>query len=501
MSDAGFGQDKRERLERLLRYRSRRAIPRRLRQSPAPLSFAQERLWFLDRYEPRSPFYNVPLAFRLSGALNVAALERALCELLERHEALRTRFAIVDGAPVQVIDPHRGFTLPIDDLSGVPAPEAEALRLADGEAVRPMDVFNGPLFHARLLRLGAGEHALLLTLNQFIADGWSLAVLLREIGALYARCLNSAAPPLPQLPVQYADYAIWERAVLTGETLARELAYWKRQLRGAPHVLNLPVDRPRRAVCTHAGGRQAVTLPSGVVRALTELSRSESASLFMTLLTAYQTLLARFTRQQDILVAAPVAGRKRREIEGLIGVFTNLLVLRADCSRGQSFRGLVGQVRDSTLSAYAHQDLPFHLLVEELRPDRTTGHMPLAQVAFNFQNAVTPAPRLPGLLMRPMFVEHADNGGESVEPEHVRAFRSSNHAVKFDLALFTWPHGDELRGHLEYNSDIFDAETMRALIARYQSLLEAIAADPDCRLADLSIADGSSNWHATDWSI
>ncbi|MGH8727040.1 MAG: condensation domain-containing protein, partial [Burkholderiales bacterium] len=305
------------------------------------------------------------------------------------------------------------------------------------------------------------------------------------IAALYAKCLSAAASPLPQLPIQYADYAIWQRSVFSAETLERELAYWKQRLHGAPDVLDLPTDRPRRAVCAYAGGRQAVTLPSGLMRALTELSQSEGVSLFMTLLAAYQALLAQFTEQKDILVAAPIAGRNRRETESLIGVFTNVLVLRADCSGDQSFRGLLGRARDTTLSAYAHQDLPFHLLVEELQPEWIAGLMPLAQVSFNFQNVAVPAPRLPGLLLRPILVEHIDASDESVEPEHVRAFRSSNHAVKFDLALFTWPHGDELRGHLEYNRDLFEAKTIEELVAHYKALLEAIATKPDRRLADL----------------
>ncbi|HVR96499.1 MAG TPA: amino acid adenylation domain-containing protein, partial [Thermoanaerobaculia bacterium] len=318
------------------------------RDGDLPLSFAQQRLWFLDQLEPGSAAYNIPLAVRLSGELSAGALAEVFAGIVRRHEALRTTFTAREGRPVQVIGPPR-VELPVVDLSHVS--EQEALRLAREEARRPFDLQRGPLLRLALLRLGDREHVLLLTLHHIVSDGWSMGVLLREIAALYAGAV------LPELPVQYADFAVWQRRWLEGEVLEAQLAYWKGQLAGAPRVLELPLDRPRPAVQTFGGAVLPVRLP-----AVRELCRREGATPFMVLLAAWATVLGRHAGQEDVLVGTPIAGRNRREIEGLIGFFVNTLVLRTDLSGSPGFAGLVGRVRRAALDGYTHQDVPFERL-------------------------------------------------------------------------------------------------------------------------------------------
>ncbi|HPL30629.1 MAG TPA: amino acid adenylation domain-containing protein, partial [Anaerolineae bacterium] len=434
-----------------------------------PLSFAQQRLWFLDQLEPGSAAYNVPEAVRLSGPLDVAALERCLNEVVRRHEVLRTVVATADGRPYQEIAPDLRVDLALSDLTGLPEAgrEAEALRLAGEEAARPFDLAHGPLMRARLLRLAADEHVVLLTLHHIVCDEWSSSILVEEVAALYAASAAGQAAPLAELPIQYADYACWQRSWLQGEVLDEQLTYWKQQLAGAPELLPLPADRPRPAVQTFRGAYQSFEVPSEVTQGLQALSRQEGATMFMALLAAFQTLLARYTGQDDISVGTPIAGRNRAELEGLIGFFVNTLVLRGDLAGEPSFRELVRRTREAALGAYAHQDVPFEMLVDALQPVRDLSHSPLFQVMFVLQNAPLRVRELPGLTMRRV--------------------ESSSGTAKFDLTLFMEEAGDRLGGAVEYNADLFDAATIARFIGHFQALLAAAVADPDGRVARLPL--------------
>ena len=346
------------------------------------------------------------------------------------------------------------------------------------------------MLRAGVLRLGAEEHVLLLTYHHTCGDYWSAAIFFRELAAFYGAFREGTSVSLPQLPIQYADFAHSQREWLLGDVLEQLLAYWRRQLRGAPEVLQLPTDRPRPPVYTYSGGWQTLTLPSGLTQALMKLSRSEGASLFMVLLAAYQTLLAQFSDCEHMLVGAPIAGRNRAETENLIGVFINTLVLRADLSANPTFRELVRQARETTLGAYAHQDLPFDLLVKELRPKRNPDRPMLVQTSFNWQNVVPmAAPKLPGLRLRPFDATDAGDANldEAIEGRHSRAFLSHNQTVKFDLTLFMWSQAEEVHGGFEYNTDLFEAKTIEDLIAHYKILLDAVVMNPDRRLADLPL--------------
>ncbi|HEX2077834.1 MAG TPA: condensation domain-containing protein, partial [Longimicrobium sp.] len=374
------------------------AIPAR-GEGPAPLSFSQRRLWFLDRMEPGNVFYNLPNAVRLRGALDVPALERALGEIVRRHEALRTTFAEADGSPVQVIAPFGGFALPVEDLSGLGEAdrEAAARRRVGEEAARPFDLSAGPLFRAGLLRLGAEDHVLLLSMHHIVSDGWSLGVLLRELSALYAAYREGRESPLPELPVQYADYAVWQHEQLAGGVLDRQLAYWRERLADAPALLELPTDHPRPAVQTYRGATVPVELSVELLERLQALGRSEGATLYMTLLAAFQVLLSKYSGSKDIVVGTSIAGRTRKEFEELIGFFVNTLVLRTDLSGDPSFRETLRRVREATLGAYVHQELPFEKLVAELQPERSLSHSPLFQVVFSLQDRNQPVGGLAGL--------------------------------------------------------------------------------------------------------
>jgi hypothetical protein len=365
-----------------------------------PASFAQARLWFLDRLFPGNPFYNVSAALRLTGSLNKTALEQTFNEIVRRHEALRTTFRMLEGQLVQVIapvetyptlrEPLRGTgtaspnrrnvstLLAIIDLRFLSAAEkeAETRRLATQERSRPFDLSSEPLLRVMLLQLDSSEHVLLLNLHHIICDGWSIGVLIRELGSLYTAFSNNQPSPLPELPIQYADFADWQREWLQGEVLETQLAYWKQQLDNIP-LLNLPTNRPRPATPTYRGATQFLELPKNLSEKLEALSQREGVTLFMTLLAAFQTLLYRYTQQSDIVVGSAIANRNRYEIEGLIGFFVNSLVLRTNLSGNPTFLELLDRVREVALGAYAHQDLPFEKLVEELHPERNLSHHPL----------------------------------------------------------------------------------------------------------------------------
>jgi amino acid adenylation domain-containing protein len=450
------------------------------RGGPLPLSFAQERLWFLDRLEPGSAFYNIPAALRLGGALDLPALESALGEVVRRHEALRTVFAEVDGAPAQAVVPFGGFALPTEDLSqlGDGEREAEAGRRAAADAARPFDLAAGPLFRATLLRLADDDHVLLLCLHHAVGDAWSLDVLFRELSTLYGAFREGGESPLPALPVQYGDFAVWQREQLRGEALERQLAWWRERMAGAPALLELPTDRPRPPVQTYRGATERVELSAELLAGLQALARGEGATLFMTLLAAWQALLARYAATDDVVVGSPIAGRTRRETEGLIGFFLNTLVLRTDLSGDPTFREALRRVREATLGAYEHQEVPFERLVEELQPERSLSHAPLFQVMLVLQEP-----------------ERSGGGFAGLELSRVG---SASGTAKFDLTLALARHPGGLAGTLEYATDLFDRATARRMIAHLGRVLERATSDPDARLAGLDLLDGAERAQVID---
>jgi amino acid adenylation domain-containing protein len=435
-----------------------------LRDGDLPLSFAQQRLWFLDKLDPDSPFYAIPVALRLEGPLDVRAFEQSLQEIIRRHEALRTTFPTVEGQPRQRVSAEGAVPLRTVNLDAAPpeAQQAEVRRLAEEEARQPFSLARGPLLRATLLRLSGQSHVLLWTMHHIVSDGWSLGVLVQELGALYQAFAAGRPSPLPELAIQYADFAVWQRQWLAGEVLEAQLAYWKQELAGAPSALELPTDRPRPAVQTHRGASHPVRLPRALSNALLVLSRQEGVMLFMTLLAAFQTLLFRYTGQEDIVVGSPIAGRTRAETEALIGLFVNTLVLRTRLSGELTFRELLGRVREMTLRAYAHQDVPFEKLVEELMSERDLARSPLFQVMFVLQNV--PMPALPSgeLRLTPVEVERT--------------------TAKFDLTLSLAETEGQIQGALEYSTDLFDPATIERMARHYQTLLEGIVAAPERRL-------------------
>ncbi|HEU0052705.1 MAG TPA: condensation domain-containing protein, partial [Longimicrobium sp.] len=422
-----------------------------------------------DRLEPGSAVYNIPVAWRLGGALDEAVLERALGEVVRRHEALRTTFADVDGSPVQVVAPFGGFALPVEDLSGLGEADREAaLRGRAGEeARRAFDLSAGPLFRAALLRLDAEEHVLLFSMHHIVSDGWSMGVLFRELSALYAAYHEGRESPLPELPVQYADYAVWQREQLAGEVLDRQLAYWKEQLSGAPELLELPTDHPRPPVRTYRGATVPVDLPLDLLERLQALGRSEGATLYMVLLGAFQLLLSKYSGSEDIVVGSPIAGRTRREVEELIGFFVNTLVLRTDLSGDPGFREVLRRVREATLGAYAHQDVSFEKLVVELRPERSLSHSPLFQVMFTLQDA--------------------GGGGGALQGLKVSGVGAAVEVAKFDLSLDVTATSQGLRGALNYSTDLFERGTVDRMLGHLARVLEQVAADADVRLSQVEL--------------
>jgi amino acid adenylation domain-containing protein len=486
---AALSPEKRALLEALLKKKGAAApegIPRRAQAGPAPLTFQQERLWYLDQLDPGRGAYNIPSAQLLRGPLDVDALRRALTEVVRRHESLRTVFRADDGAPVQIALPPYDVALPVDDLSAIPLDDraAEMLRLVREEAARPFDLAAGPPFRAGLLRLAPEQHVLLMTLHHAVGDGWSLGVLFREVSALYGAFVDGKPSPLPPLPVQYADFAAWQRRHLAGDALGKELAWWRERLAGAPSVLELPTDRPRPAVASGRGGRERHVFSPELLAELQALARAEQATLFHVLLAAFSLLLSRYAGQDDVLVGSPVAGRKHPESEGLIGFFVNTLVLRTDLGGDPTFRQLLARVRQQTLDAHAHPDLPFERVVEELNPERSRSHTPLFQVMFVLQNSLGGRTTMPGV--------------------EVQAVDGITPAAKFDLTLSMMEVSRGLHATLDYAADLFDADTVRRMMANLGVLLRAAAADPDARLSALPLlADDEAErvlrgWNAAD---
>src|SRR5690349_23200453 len=451
-------------------------IPRRQARSFVPLSFAQQRLWFLHQLEPESIAYNMPTALRLTGGLNTAALEWSINEIIRRHESLRTTFRLVDDQPVQVIAEQLTLKIPIVDLR-----EVEVMRLATEEAQRPFDLETGPLVRARLLRLNAEEWVLIFTMHHIIADGWSMGVLVNELAALYQSFIEEQPAPLAELPVQYADFAEWQREWLTEGNLERQLQYWKQQLSGELPVLEFPTDRVRPPRQSFRGAVRRFALAEELSAGIKSLARQEGATLFMTLVAAFQSLLHRYTNQTDILVGTGIANRNRSELESLIGFFVNTLVLRTDFSGGPTFRELLGRVRDLTLAAYAHQDLPFERVVEELQPARDLSRNPIFQVSFALQNAPLQELELPGLTLR------------------TQEFESLT--TRFDLECHVWDVDGGLQGFLFYSTDLFDEATIDRLLSHYRRFLEEVVADPDQRVSEIEfLSDDEQRKLLVEWN-
>jgi amino acid adenylation domain-containing protein/non-ribosomal peptide synthase protein (TIGR01720 family) len=434
-----------------------------------PLSFAQQRLWFLDQLEPGSAFYNLPAVMHLNGLLNIAALEKALNEIVARHEILRTTFGNVDGRPVQRVAEALRLEVPLVKLTSLPATEqaARVQQLIDEAAQRPFNLAEGPLLRVQLLQLSGREYVLLMTMHHIISDGWSMGVLMREMGQLYIAYVNGRPSPLAKLPLQYADYAIWQQHWLRGEVLENHLDFWRRQLTGAPVVLELPADSPRPPVQTHGGANLRFELPGELSQELNALGQREGATLFMVLFAAYAILIYRYTGQEDFLTGTPIANRNRSEVESLIGFFVNMLVLRTKLTAGMSVLELLRQVREVTLGAYAHQDVPFEKLVDEFQPERDMSRAPLFQVMFALQNAPMSNVDLPGLKLK----SAAGDSGAS----------------KFDLSLYIEESPRGLSGTWEYSTDIFGADTISRLSAHFATLLKAMVSDPQQRLAELAL--------------
>ncbi|MDF5723734.1 MAG: amino acid adenylation domain-containing protein [Rhizonema sp. PD37] len=431
------------------------------REQAIPLSFAQARLWFLDQLDKDSFDYKVPNLWQLTGFLQVAALEQAIAQIVQRHEVLRTTFAIVDGSPVQVINPNLTVTLPVIDLEHLPVEEqfSEVRQLVTKEAQRPFDLANDPLLRLLLLRLSNESHMLLLVMHHIVCDGWSMGIFVRELSTLYTAFYAGELSPLPKLPVQYADFAYWQRQWLSGEVYEAKLNYWQQQLAEIPPLLELPTDRPRPPVQTFRGSAEYCEINRELTQKLKCLSQQSGSTLFMTLLAAFALLLSRYSNQEEIVVGSPIANRNHREIAPLIGFFVNTLVLRTNLQGNPSFLELLDRVRQMALDAYAHQDLPFEKLVEELHPERSLSYHPLFQVMFALQNAPMGDLQLPGLNLSLLKWEYT--------------------TVQFDLALTIKETEQKLIAEWEYNSDLFDTATIVQIMAHFQTLLESIVANPE----------------------
>ncbi|WP_163997839.1 non-ribosomal peptide synthase/polyketide synthase, partial [Pyxidicoccus caerfyrddinensis] len=453
------------------------------RTGDLPASLAQQRLWFLDQLDPDSPLYNLPFALVLEGAVDVGALERALTELVRRQEALRTTFREAPEGPVQVVQPTMPVPVPVVDLTSVPEDQRRQqarLRVRE-EALRPFSLSRGPLLRSALLKLSEREHVLVFIVHHIVSDGWSMGVMVRELAALYVAFSGGQPSPLPELPVQYADFAAWQRGWLRDEVLEEQLGWWRKQLTDVPRTLELPTDRPRPAVQTSRGASTMVRLPVQQAEALEALCRREGVTPFMALLGAFQLLMARYSGQSEVLVGSVVAGRDRSELESLVGFFVNTLPLRARLSPSESYRSLLAQVRDTTLGAFAHQSVPFERLVEALRVERNLSRPPLVQVMFVLQNAPMPTLRLPGLFLSAMPVE--------------------DKPVKFELELNLFRTADGYGGPLEYNADLFDPATAERMAEHFRALVESLVARPEASLDSVSmLADTERKQVLVEWN-
>jgi len=466
-------------LAEVIRKARQQAVPLSLppirpisRDQQLPLSFSQQRLWFMSQLAPGSALYVIPFGFQMKGRINLPALEQSFNEIVRRHEVLRTRFAAAEGQVFQVVDSGLRPILRIIDLErlGPSEREAECQRLASEKAQRPFDLSQGPFLHLSLLRFGSDEQVMLLTAHHIITDGWSIAVLTRELGRTYEAFLHGDRSQEPELPVQYADYAYWQRRWLQGEVIDAQLDYWKRQMERVPRVLDLTGDRPRPTVRTFRSDRQSFTIPPPLSEDLVSLSNREGATSFMVLLAAYQTLLHLYTGGDTICVGSPVANRNRAETEALIGYFVNIVALCTDLGDNPDFREVLSRVREVTLGAYANQDLPFEQIVEALQPERSLSYAPLVQVTFTFQNAPAEALQLPGLLLSPV------GGGDAT--------------IEYDLSLIMAGGAEGMAGSLVYDTDLFDAATISRMVDDFILILNHVVTYPDSPLLEIPLRKG-----------
>src|SRR6185295_11201154 len=435
---------------------------------PLPLSFAQERLWFLDRLAPGNSTYNLPIAILFTGPLDLPALAQALGIVVARHEALRTVFALVDGRPVQVVRPAAGFRLPRIDLSALATTGEEARRLATAEAAVPFDLERGPLARAQVLHLAPQRALFLLDVHHIVFDAWSVGVLVREATALYAAAAGGRPPlELPPLPVQYGDYAVWQRSWLRGEELERQVGGFRRRLAGAPEALALPTDRPRPPLVGSAGRVLRMSLPAALSAAAFDLARREGATGFMLVLAIWAALLSRWSGERDVVPGTSIANRDAIELEGMIGYFVNTLPLRLELAGDPTFRALLAQARGEALEAFGRLDVPFEKLVEELKPVRDRSRHPIVQTVLTWQNAALPEINLGPVHLEPVMPESA--------------------SAKFDLTLIAGREEGRIQGALEYARDLFEEASMRRLIERFEAFLGAAVARPDVRLSQLPL--------------
>ncbi|HEX6289371.1 MAG TPA: condensation domain-containing protein [Herpetosiphonaceae bacterium] len=444
-------------------------IPVVPRQTPLPLSFAQERLWFLDQWHMGSTAYHVPLLVRLHGRLDRDALQRSMSGVMQRHESLRTTIGLAHNQPLQVIHAATPLNLHVHDLRQLPADDREsaAARLVREAMDQPFDLAQGPLTRIMLLQCAETDHLLLVVMHHIITDGWSMHILTQEVSELYRAAISGAAPNLPALPIQYADFAYWQRGRLQGTTLERSLAYWKNQLQGAPDAIRLPTDRPRPPVQTFRAASASFTLSSTLTADLNALGQHEDATLFMVLLTGFMCLLARASGQSDVVVVSPIANRTHAAIKGLIGFFVNMLMLRADLGDNPPCIDALRRVRRVCLEGYAHQELPFDRIVEVLQPERGTSDQPLVQVVFVLQNNPSASVELPHLTLTPIEV--------------------ASTSAKFDLTLTMTEEHNTLRGIVEYSVDLFEAATIERFVQHFEALLQEVVREPSQRVLDLPI--------------
>jgi leucyl/phenylalanyl-tRNA--protein transferase len=459
------------------------SIPRRPRSGAIPASFAQQRLWFVDQYLPGTGVYNIPEAWRFLGPLNLEAMSFSLNEVLRRHDVLRTSFAVEDGVVVQRIAEHQDVLLSCVDLSAAEDRDARLLALMQREAALPFDLANGPIIRFAMAKLSDREHVLLLTIHHIASDGWSSSVLLRELWASYRSFANGLPSELPALPIQYSDYAWWQRDWLQGERLQRQLSYWEGYLHGAPELIELPLDKPRPSVLTQNGRSVSFELDKSLAQRVLTFSRERQVTVFMTMATAFGALLQRFSGQDDVCVGYPVANRHLPQIEDLIGFFVNMLVLRVRGDARQTFVALLEQVKESVLQAHANQDLPFERLVETLRPSRNPSHSPLFQVALSCVEAQAPDLRWPdGVEMQPVDAEFETFG------------------AKFEMVLGLTVERGRIRGSLDYNTDLFEHATIERMVRHFVNLLDAAMRAPSQLLSRLSPLDDEDRRQLQYWN-
>ena len=447
-----------------------------------PTSFAQQRLWFLEQLDPETAAYNLPRAFRITGPLDVAVLKQAFQTVVKRHSSLRTIFDSVEGEARQIVLSDVEVEIPVIDLTEIlpHERESEALRIASEEGKKPFDLSTGPLLRPLLLRLDQETHFLVLVIHHIVIDGWSIALLFRDVTKIYAALMKNETPELPPLTLQYAEYAQWQREYMSGDLLNREIEHWKHRLAGAETLLDLPTDHPRPSSHSWHGATEEISLDSSILVKLKTLAQAESSTLFMLTMAAFQALLWRYTNQESILIGTPIAGRSEIEIENMIGLFVNTLVFRADFTNNLSFRELVRQARSFALEAYNHQDVPFEKLVEELIPQRSLVTHPLFQVMFTFQNIPKQVFEIPGLKIKEM------------------AFEAG--IAKFDLSVEVW-EDSELHCQFEYNADLFEQSTIRRMLAHFEKLLSGVVENPDLNVARVPImSSGERQQVLVDWN-